>query len=93
MYTRKKILRPLTLIMMAMVIFATGCGKAGLGPNELPSAPANFRITGIGRRSHRAGLAGSRGGGRSFRCLSIGRVEWIRSGPLYSRRYNDRTPI
>jgi len=32
MYTRKKILRPLTLIMMAMVIFATGCGKAGLGP-------------------------------------------------------------
>ncbi|HCQ01569.1 MAG TPA: hypothetical protein DIT99_13145 [Candidatus Latescibacteria bacterium] len=42
MYTRKKILRPLTLIMMAMVIFATGCGKAGLGPNELPSAPAQF---------------------------------------------------
>lgn len=48
MYTHHKILRPLALIVMAMAISATGCGKTGLGPDELPSAPTNFRITAIG---------------------------------------------
>lgn len=43
----QKTIQRLSLLIIP-ALFIAACGKAGLGPDELPSVPAAFRITAIG---------------------------------------------